>query len=59
MTTEHNVESITTYAVVVVTSSYAWLIDSSNDLMALGGLVLLGVRLYVDIRQLRKGKESK
>jgi hypothetical protein len=55
---EHKIDSITTYAVVVFTSGYAWLIDSSNDIMALGGIALLGVRLYTDIRKLRKAKDE-
>lgn len=58
MTTEHTLDSITTYAVVVVTSGYAWLIESSSDILALGGIVLLGVRLYTDIRKLRKKSDE-
>lgn len=58
MTVEHTLDSITTYAVVAVTWGYAWLIDSSNDIMAIGGVVLLFVRLFTDIRKLRKKSDE-
>lgn len=50
----HTLESITSYMVVVIAGAYSWLVDQSSDILTLGSLVLLGVRLYVDLKKARK-----
>lgn len=51
---QNTIESSTSYVVALFSMVLATLVDSSNTILALGGLVLLGLRLYVEISNIKK-----
>lgn len=48
------VDNATTYVVAVLSIMMSFLTDNSNGLLAIGGLVLLGLRIYVEVRNIIK-----
>lgn len=51
-------DSASSYCVVVIAGAYSWLMDASSDILTVGSLILLGIRLWVDGRRLWKSKRD-
>lgn len=52
------VDHATTYMVAVLSIMLAFLTTNSNLLLAVGGLVLLGLRIYVEVRNIIKAHKE-
>lgn len=47
-------DSLTSYAIAFFLLSFTTIVDNASTVMTLGGMVLLGLRIYVDFVKARK-----
>ena len=51
------IENSTSYVVAIFSIMFAMLIDNTSGIMAVGGLILLVLRLYIEIKNVRRINE--